>query len=218
MERASMAVAHLDSVVETDAPVPAGLAASLGEVAVDSERFGRHYRLARDLGIGIPCLVIGDTRPRPFEIGVLSEYGASELSFELIQQAHDAVMRSPKLALDRRARAWVTEIEPRETKRYFLDRVHDFLAARFVFRRDSPAAGPEYRPFRVVTYADGYRVHCSPVYLVKTRFFGAVTTPVDGSITPGIWMFGVDRPAEPIRWDSGEFSVPPLSEAVLTVA
>ena len=61
------------------------------------------------------------------------------------------------------------------------------------------------------------RVFRSDAYYFRTaNFFGALTTPVSGSVLPGYHVFGVQYPNRQIQWDPAIFAVPG-ADAVLGV-
>ena len=120
-------------------------------------------------------------------------------------------------------------VEPESARDGFLQRSFRFIRSRMFATRASAesismtssavvsrSASPTARPIRVVTREDGWRVSYSPAYFVRARYFGAPSTPVDGELGPGIWIFGVDR-GGPIAWDSAEFEVPPIDRAELMI-
>ena len=112
----------------------------------------------------------------------------------------------------------LTSVHPMEALGLFRGRVVDFLTDRFAGRSlvgVSPSPGVR---FKVNTQNQGERVHYSPAYFVKlSTVFGAPTSPVISWIQPGRYVFAVVGPNGRMRFDPGQFAVPPSHSAQLTV-
>ena len=74
-------------------------------------------------------------------------------------------------------------------------------------------------PVIVHTNSPGLRISYSPVYLFdgKGTIFGSPSTPVQGWIRPGRYIFGGAQGAQPITWDGGEYDVPPALTISLAI-
>jgi hypothetical protein len=91
-------------------------------------------------------------------------------------------------------------------------RLAPFLAARIATGKD-PGLPPQTGfPFRVETPGRSrLRIHYSPAYFFDpTNIFGdKLSTPVDGILLPGRYVFGAMAPEGPLKWDlSAEYRVP----------
>jgi len=65
------------------------------------------------------------------------------------------------------------------------------------------------------------RVHYSTTlgFNLNQVFGSTLSTPVDGYLSPGIYMFGVQGAGDPApRLDNGVFQIPPTTQANLVVA
>lgn len=218
--RREASVAQADGVlwmirdlVDLAEPLRPALAVVLPDLEQDAGDFGALLRFAEARGHPIPCLAIGDV---PIPVAAVR---ADDQSHEDdVDQAYEAALEDVR-ASGRESDIDTVLVAPREARDHFLRRVRDFAAARFVLHPADSGQQPVQFPFRVVTQRSGWRVRRCGAYLAKTNatIFGAPTTPLTGRITAGRFIFGLDAAGERLRWDKGEFDVPPSVEAVLVV-
>jgi hypothetical protein len=192
----------------------------LDDVVEDVRGFGRQFRLADEYGLWVPCQVFPDAPPRPISSGALAEAHAShrlvadELSRDRLLEQLDAEFEEQAQLVDGRTMS-IGRLDPGTAKSGLVQRAYQFLRQRLFVAKAKPDS-PRESPIRVVTRDDGWRISCSPAYFVRPRYFGAPSSPVDGTVDPGIWIFGVDRGAG-IAWDAAEFRIPPTTHAELMV-
>lgn len=103
----------------------------------------------------------------------------------------------------------------------FCHHLQRFLTARLKYFGGNTANPPSSRPmlmFRVDCLHNHGRVHYSPAYFFDPNLvFGAPSTPVLGSIDPGLYLFGVKYLGQPVEFDTAKFAIPPLNYATLQV-
>jgi hypothetical protein len=131
------------------------------------------------------------------------------------------------------------QLAPEVAKENFANGLTEFVTTRLRAARRRPTTVDRHRagfpaihvgvgaspinvglPFKVFTQKNSLRVRYTMAYfpdLDNPGVFGAPSSPVNGSITPGKWIFGTDGPDTHLRWDSGKFEVPPLGEARLNI-
>jgi hypothetical protein len=68
-----------------------------------------------------------------------------------------------------------------------------------------------------VTSTHGLRVHYSPAYFINPNLvFGSRTSPVNGTIQPGRYIFGVAGPGiSGVKFSPAEFDIPDATQADL---
>jgi hypothetical protein len=212
---------------ETDEPDSSAIMAAF-EPAI--QRFTRQAKALDGANHPFPCIwTDGDRRgPVPVDMDAfLAVLGVdavlklqSDLSMEaLVKELQQAVKR---LGLE------PTQAPVDDVRHYFRTRLTDFIArneAKVPGGKDSrhrsvpPAGNVGARlPFRVITETRGLRVHYSPAYFFDpTSVFGGPSSPVDGFLAPGRYIFGAYRSDGSAEFDRGEFDVPEAQEAWLAL-
>ena len=184
------------------------------DVECDSERFRSQLDFCAERGVYIPCLHVreGDPIPIDFANGAsLDEDSQSQLQC-LYEATRYRVASEEESLQDQTQTKWH---EPDEAKYFFRRRLIRFLTSRF--KSGVPRSSPGV-PFRVVTGSPGRRVHYSRAYFFDPSLvFGGPTSPVDGHLHPGRYVFGVAGPglAKPVFNFNAEFDVPEIREAYL---
>jgi len=135
---------------------------------------------------------------------------------------------------------YLRSLGPSEAKESFSKGLVDFLATRFSAVKLHPPSPDRARihigsihaglsgnsksspgiSIKVFTQSNGLRVRYTMAYfpdLSSPLVLGAPTSPAEGWIHPGIWKFATDGPTVPLRFDSGDFPVPPLREIQLNI-
>jgi hypothetical protein len=203
----------IHDLVDTVQPLPHRLSVVLPDVEADAGAFGAQVKFAERRGHPVACLLIGDV-PIPIAAAPPEDRRpAADPDQAYVEALHVAGESAAESGIE------TVFLPPRDAQAHFLRRVRDFVAARFLLHPAGSAQAPVPFPFRVVTQEPGWRVRRCGAYLAKSNatVFGAPTTPVTGTITAGRYIFGLDAPGRRLRWDKGEFDVPPSVEAVLVV-
>lgn len=177
---------------------------ALADVQASIGRYRYQEVLLEELQAGIPCIILNDDFPLP------------ALILPLHLPVTTATIRYAEAALDDPAGAvgeqsQPVELRPQTEARGFLRRrLAAFLERRVVAQHNdgsgngSPSSpGSPGLAFRVATKASGLRVHYSPAFFQDSLLFGnALTTPVDGWLQPGRYIFGAVGEGETSpRWE-----------------
>jgi hypothetical protein len=182
-----------------DAVIPVGDRdrIALHDVQNTLEHFNRQQRVLLHLDLGFPCVDMPGGVPLP--IG---------LPIELLPE--DAKTARTRLSNESSQLGFgdqeVRQRDPEEARGFLRRRLVPFLASRIA---TSKSAGPGVPTgtgyqFRVETPGrSGLRVHYSPAYFFDPRnVFGSVlSTPVDGLLLPGRYVFGAMALSAGLKWD-----------------
>lgn len=176
---------------------------ALDDVEHPIEHFDRQQRVLTHLDLGFPCVEMPSGVPLPVALNV----GDPD------EKAETARSRLPREAEDLVRGGWRVRGYRSEKARGFLrHRLAPFLAARLATSKDTGVPSRTGFPFRVETPGRSQlRIHYSPAYFFDpTNVFGDVlSTPVDGILLPGRYVFGAMAPEAPLKWDlSAEYRVP----------
>ncbi len=198
----------------------------LADVEADAQAFSAQLRTAARSGLKeVPCVAFGNSGPVP-----LDYMDFFKLSISDPRESYDFPIGSRSLRYAfRKMRGEMREFfggpsisitvaHPMEALGMFRSRVIDFLTDRFAGRAQAGVGPSPGVRFKVITQNQGERVHYSPAYFLKTStVFGAPTSPVIGWIQPGRYVFATVGANGRMRFDPGQFSVPPSVSAQLTV-
>jgi hypothetical protein len=214
---------QLNRLLETGKNVSHEILDSVGDVVDDFEAFGRQFRYSEAHGLAVPVLLKVDARSDqeriPLPIYVQGVADAEQIQIDPAEADELNSVAAREAGAAGEPGGWrLDAARPEEGRHFLLERAVGFIRNRFAARSTGASPMRTTRPFRVITRAGGLRVHYSAIYGLQPKVFGAWTTPLDGVIGGGTWMFGVDGDDQSLRWDSGHFPVPPLTEAVLVVA
>lgn len=195
-------------------PVPL---APLDDVRQDITSFGQQLRLLDSLGLRTPALVSSPT-------GVVVPMNLGSLSLQAIPTNRDEA--TEWVARAREATIRIASGSHLSYEELPLDQavnvVHDatvaFITTRFTSAIFQNSATTVRFPVRVHTKARNLNVHWSRAICWNPIFFGAPTTPVEGTLEAGRYQFGVIRKGMEMRKDGQIFSIPPTEDAYLIVA
>jgi hypothetical protein len=168
----------------------------LQDVHSSLEQFNRQHRVLLHLDVGFPCVDVPGGVPLPVALSL---------------EAPDEDAETARVRLtgeSEQLRLGDGEVHPHhpdEARGFLRRRLAPFLASRIATGRDAALAPPNNGfPFRVETPGrTGLRVHYSPAYFFDpTNVFGSVlSTPVDGLLLPGRYVFGTMAPPASPTWD-----------------
>jgi len=158
------------------------------------------------------CLLLPDVDvPVPVKYSILQN--------DFIEQKNLGMVNSR--AIFPHADVKVAFLDARSAVSGFCHHLQRFLTARLKYFGGNTANPPSARPmlmFRVDCMHKHGRVHYSPAYFFDPNLvFGAPSTPVLGSIDPGLYLFGVKYLGQPVEFDAAKFAIPPLNYATLQV-
>ena len=197
----------------------------LADVESDAQVFARQLAMAVEEGDGFPCLVSHEPGKPPIPIDVLDFYRGTAFLYREDKlfppyPPFHFMLKELRYLLKEFAAGPTFElfqVDPLRTVGFFRERVSDFLTSRFSARGPYNARSPGMR-FTVATHFPGERVHYSPAYFQKvSTVFGSPTTPVKAWIQPGRYTFSVVGVNGQMRFDPGQYSVPPSKYAHLIV-
>lgn len=194
----------------------------LADVEADAQSFASQLPIAAR-GDGVPCIVREEwqsppvpidlwdyTRGHP-DIPTFAPRGGFPLLRWELNQIYEYFARGGERRLQ------VIAVPPPEAATLFRQHVIEFLKARFSAHPPLASPSPGVQ-FTVATKGSGERVHYSPAYFQKiSTVFGSPTTPVSGWIQPGRYTFSVVGANGTMRFDPGQYSVPPSTSAQLIV-
>jgi hypothetical protein len=194
----------------------------LSDVATDVDRFTDQYNYCRYNNLHIPCLEDGDSEPLPVNLaGILHSsvdptvYQDPDLIVLLLNKLTEQVGGLAELS-----HLTVGQYAPGDAKGFFGERLRRFLIPRCRSRQPEvrmPGHDKGLR-FKVHTQTSGLRVHYTPAYWHDSnQVFGSPTSPVEGWIMPGRYRFGAASKSHRLRFDKGEYLIPPLEEAYLQI-
>jgi len=180
------------------------------EVAVD--RFAFQLKMFEKTGLRLPCVALGDAGPAPIDLL------PNSMVIPDVDLARCIVPDPPRASAVSVPGPLRASIDLPSVTTAFIGRLSALLEMRL-----KPAAPAPLMPqlsFTVHTKKHGLRVHYSNTLLLNfDQVFGSPTSPVVGWLRPGVYVFAVQKPGQPeILVDHGEYSVPPHTEAHLTVA
>ena len=198
----------------------------LADVEADAQAFSGQLRAAAGFGPEpMPCISFGNSGPVPLDYAdffkfVIATDGPREFydfPFGPMQWRH--AFREMRGEL----KEWLggpeinmTFVHPMEALGFFKTKVVDFLTDRFAGRSQAGVSPSPGVRFKVMTQNQGDRVHYSPAYFVKlSTVFGAPSSPVISWIQPGRYVFAVVGPNGRMRFDPGQFAVPPAVYTLL---
>jgi hypothetical protein len=220
VERLAMAVRQLSTEVREFREIQERM--EVRDLREDGERFGQQVQLLDQEGLRAPCLVGVDEDDTPVPLLLRPPRDAyftnsqSDRTF-----LHEAVERSLE-GNDHEIHA--EAFSPQEANEFFAGRLSRFIRARMLGsrkHRKEVAHKPTTYSFCVNCNKAGLQVVASPLYLADpNRVFGdTLTTPVMGSLNPGIWIFGtMTVRGSTTVWERGNYSVPDIKQAFLAGA
>lgn len=177
----------------------------------------------RAIGESLPCVLLDEGAPVPVDVlgtarGLPQGRGKSR---QELQPITAEFLESLGLR--------VGFYSASEAEGFIFDRLTEFLRSRLkgprsesISLRDEiqilpPSPGLS---FTVETLTHGLRVHYSAAYFFNPHnvFGSSLTSPVDGWIQPGRYVFGVaGGPYATPTFDTGEYDIPPHHRAVLSL-
>ena len=165
--------------------------------------FDRQQRVLSHLDLGFPCVEMPKGVPLPVALKVGDPN-------EKVETARPRLLREVENLI---GGDWqVRGHHPEKARGFLRHRLAPFLAARIATSKDAGLPPHTGFPFRVETPGRSQlRIHYSPAYFFDpTNVFGDVlSTPVDGILLPGRYVFGAMAPETPLKWDlSAEYRVP----------
>jgi hypothetical protein len=176
-----------EELVDRVAPVDGGDDITLEDVHDSLELFNRQKRVLEHLGLAFPCAEIpGAPLPVALPLGDPNED---------VDAARARLIRDSDRA--RFGETPVRPYHPDEARAFVRQRLGPFLAPRIATATVTAASvGPGFQ-YRVETPGRrGLRIHYSPAYFFNpTNVFGnMLSTPVDGLLLPGRYVFGTTLP------------------------
>jgi hypothetical protein len=198
---------------------PRKLRLYLADVEAGVERFGFQFRFSNQHNLPFPCMVFPEGPVAMDWVGGFglnwSNVGPADLEFFLRLSERQLEEQNTQ----------ITGYPATKARIFFEEELVNFLSIRlraqrsilrhFGYWKAISDKSPGLR-FRVVTQRHGLRVHYTPSYFVSAwNVFGSPTSPVDGWIQPGRYKFGAMGANFPLRFDPGDFDIPPLREAHL---
>lgn len=195
----------------------------LADVESDAQVFSHQLAMAVDEGDGFPCIASPNSPPIPIDVldffrGATYLY-RGRLPFPPYPPFNFMLKEFRYLLKDFVAgpKFEIFQVDPFRTVAFFRAHLSDFLASRFSARGPYISKSPGIR-FTVATQCPGERVHYSPAYFQKvSTVFGSPTTPVKAWIQPGRYTFSVVGVNGQMRFDPGQYAVPPSKSAHLIV-
>jgi hypothetical protein len=161
-------------------------------------------KMLEAVGRGVPCVDVEGDDPLP--LWLLDPSGSAESLF--------LALDSPATFIGETSEA-IREHTRANAKDFLRRRLASFLSFRLLARSRAgapPTAGVDPDPgrspstnFRVETPGRvGWRVHYSPAYFLDPyhQFGSNLSTPVDGFLRPGRYVFGAKPVDGQLRWDS----------------
>lgn len=193
----------------------------LADVSATVERFQLQQRVHQRYGLPIPAIPLADDDPLP--AAVLPPIGHSlaptrgEGEIQALDRGREALARS----LDQMGLG-IVDLDPAAAREITRRRLSQFLSIRLlakeqdsraprrlagVIRRRPAATSPASPglPFKVTTQAPGLRIHWSPAYFYEPEhvFAFGLSTPVDGWLAPGRYIFGAVGPQTDLTFEFG---------------
>lgn len=199
-------------------PIPREL--PLDDIAEAAARFGAEVGQAESEDRPVLAVMMDAGPPLPVDVRGMIDARLGEGGFE----ARTTDFQSLENLLNSRGLPTRRLTVP-DGRQAFLLRLRRFTFARLIggllVPRTPPARAPRLKGrlgFRVFTATHGLRVRYAPASILgEGTVFGSPTSPVDGELLPGRYIFGAEGPNTPLVWDPGEYDVPPATEARLIV-
>jgi hypothetical protein len=196
---------------------------ALADVEADVDQFTDQYKYCSENSLSMPCFEDNKTEPLPINLAgivypsirssaVYQKYDLAQAMLTLLPEQVSEIAESSGLAY--------SEYSPEDARNFFSRRLRKFLVPRVKTSnaKDTRRAPHQGLRFKVHTYKSGLRVHYMPAYWFNpNQVFGSPTTPVEGWITPGRYRFGAVGRTYSLRFDDGEFDIPPAEEAHLQI-
>jgi hypothetical protein len=177
----------------------------MADVEYDCVRFQRQLSMLRKRGLTETyCLVSQSNAPMPLDLGWVSD----------LQDPFSIAQVSPLAKFPSGLAIRAVSLD--DARRGFIMNLLPFVRTRVGV---TSGYGPMQRlDFEVHTRRPGGRVHYSRPYFPAYRnVFGSPTTPVAGSLAPGIYNFAVEYGDGQLLIDNGIYVVPPQDRADLQV-
>lgn len=205
---------------------------SIVDLARDAAEFAADIELLEEMGMEAPVVRVGEDAAVPVALSLIAgprwpsigrEIGSRWRSHPLLSALSHQYLRS---VLETRERFGSFETLPTGIARAtFVMRAADFLTVRMKAVREfdgfpsqtwhgnsflhipqrprGPVIATPGCRFTVTTDSPGLRVFWSGAYWVTSNYFGHPTTPTDGVLQAGTYVFGVDGGAygNEIQWD-----------------
>lgn len=204
------------------------------DVEFDISRFKSMVADCIKDGAHFPCIYTGGEVPIPIDYNSVywvDPAQRSAIPHNIYRPEYDHLLRN---IFSEPEKVQVMPIDPLNVIEIFKYHLKRFLAVRIRGKESGPekdastypygippqrAALPPINvvPFRVVTSTHGLRVHYSRAYFINQALvFGSRTSPVDGYLHPGRYIFGVAGPSiHGVKFSKAEFDVPELRQADL---
>jgi hypothetical protein len=220
-------VAELADVSGLGLRAAAGLGISegigLADVSATTARYLSQESLAFRYDVPLPAVVTKRDEPLVASIFPASPLGRESLGGGDYRAANDLSAakeaRTQLAYVAERAGNHVVDLAPLEARRVVRRGLTGYLERRLAAREEArrplrrvsdalrriPPAGPASPglPFRVETRSSGLRIHWSPAYFFEPDnvFTFGLSTPVDGWLAPGRYIFGAVGPGLPLVWE-----------------
>jgi hypothetical protein len=187
-----------------------GLRAAIGErvaladVSATTERYLIQESLSIRYGLPIPAVVVDGEDPLPAGVFPVMAGGFAETHDLPYEGVTVAAAARDRLARDaERAGASTVDLAPESARRHVRGRLARFLERRLAAQKEAAGPSAPGLPFRVVTRGPGLRIHWSPAYFFEPGhvFAFGLSTPVDGWLAPGRYIFGAVGPMQPLEWE-----------------
>lgn len=181
-----------------------GQGVALADVSATTERYLIQESLSIRYGIPIPAVVVDAEDPLPTSVFPVMPGGSDtpdDLPYNGVTLAAAARGR---LARDvERAGASTVDLAPEDARRHVRSRLARFLERRLAAQEKAADPSAPGLPFRVMTRGSGLRIHWSPAYFFEPGhvFAFGLSTPVDGWLAPGRYIFGAVGPTQPLEWE-----------------
>lgn len=153
---------------------------SLTDVEENVERFRRDY----SLGVTWPAMIV-DMEQIPIGLDGVSRLDCRDLIEMALRRSHGStgvVARN------------IVFVEPSRAFGSFFEKVRHFIATRIAATRvaETYGDGTPYCDFRVNTMTRGLSVHYSGAYYVSWNYFNSPTSPAEGKLEAGVYVFAVE--------------------------
>ena len=175
----------------------------LRDVLASLWHFDLQRRMLERRGLYFPCLDMPDSDvPLPIALSLVDPHAPMGTN-----------LFAEELALSSLPASHVNLYDHDRAREFVRGRLMPFLATKISTAKSSSGGPPGSGfPFRVETPGrSGLRVHYSPAYFLGTGgvFGNVLSTPVDGHLPPGRYIFGTMAPAGALKWDrSGVYRIP----------
>lgn len=195
---------------------------SLSDVATDVDQFADQCNYCSENNISIPCIEDNKSEPLPINLASVVHAFVDPTAYQDPSVARLLLQHLPQQvsALTESSRITYSHYSPDDARHFFGERLRRFLLPRL--GSEPPSVGkPALHQgllYKVHTDTYGLRIYYTPAYWFSpNQVFGSPTSPVEGWIMPGRYKFGAAGASYRLKFDEGEFNIPPSTEAHLEI-